>query len=315
MHDSSPPSACHNELTTDPDDAQFVRDRVNAAFSLIANAVTELEKTPLNQDVDDWHNTMFGRRYDATVSDNQNIKSRFETLLELKDYNREDQTRSRVTDVRFYCTTKRIEKVGKVYRNKDRNIDYKVGEISSRFANCYDKKQPTLMITFTVSITQYSEIQICPWFLAYARGYNRKDLESLPTRTFTAASKIVIPIAARTKYTSIDVFSLMDKTIVHELTHTDHHIPVLSDLQPHAYGQHSSLAIQTRALTHFDTGFKNAKKKVDNYLQDQKQPDPATNADNNSLFAVGTWIISKGGGPIKSDGTFGRPQSTPKAKL
>lgn len=291
---------------------------MDAAFRLIDNAVTELRKTPLDQRIDDWHNTLFGRRYDANAESSQNIRTRLEQLLVVRDYNSHDQTRPLVTDVRFYCTTKRIEKVGTVYKNKDRGIDYKEGEAKhpgGRFAHCYDTTPPTLMITFTVSITQYSEIQICPWFLSYARGYKVKDMSSLPASIFTAISKIAIPIAARTAYTLIDVFSLMDKTIVHELTHADQHIPTLRDVDPDPYGKHYFLQVRLRAVAHFDTGFKNAMKKADKYRQDRTQPDPLANADNNSLFAVGAWIIAKGGGPINRDGTFGAPQSTPKAKM
>lgn len=62
-------------------------------------------------------------------------------------------------------------------------------------------------------------------------------------------------------------------------------------------------------------GFKNAQRKAAEYALDRSKPNPFQNADSNSLFTVGAWIISHGGGPINADGTFGTPQATPKARI
>jgi hypothetical protein len=231
-----------NSLVTASDDTQFVRDRVDAAFRLIDNAVTELNKNPLDTQIDNWYNTIFGRRFDAGSGRAKNIKRRFEDLLVIRNYGSADQTSAvqAITDVRFYCTVKRIEKKGDQYRNKDRDIIYKKGELDfpgGRFANCYDLKEPTLMITMTI-LGQYSEIQICPWFLTNVRGYQFKDLSSLPSTAYHLLGKIAIPVAAKALYTPIDSFSLMDKTILHELTHTDQLMPVTVDIQPNPYGKH-----------------------------------------------------------------------------
>lgn len=220
---------------------QFVRERVDAAFRLIQNTVTELRRTPLNAQIDTWHDTIFGRRYDPAAESGQNVEKRFTRLLLLQNQTNADRTLREVIDVRFYCTVKRMEKVGGVYRNKDRNIDYKENEVKfpgGRFANCFDVKPPTMMITFTV-LTKHSEIQICPWFLSYARGYKFKDLGSLPASIYYAASKIVLPVAAKKMFTPIDSFVLMDKTIAHELMHIDQHNPIAEDLTGDPYGQYS----------------------------------------------------------------------------
>jgi hypothetical protein len=228
-------------LTLASDDTQFIRERVHAAFRIIDNTVTELNKTPINTQIDDWHNILFGRRYDGSSTSRENIKTRFEELLRLRNYNNDDQTslHQGIIDVRFYCTVKRIERKEGKYINKDRNIFYKTGELGfpgGRFANCYDLKPPTLMITFTVP-NVYSEIQICPWFLTNVRGYQFRDLPSLGSSFYHLLSKIALPGVAKTVYTPIDSFSLMDKTIVHELTHTDQLMPPTVDLQPYAYGK------------------------------------------------------------------------------
>jgi hypothetical protein len=40
------------------------------------------------------------------------------------------------------------------------------------------------------------------------------------------------------------------------------------------------------------------------------------NADSVALFAVGTWILSQPGAPpIGLDGSFTKPQATPKARI
>ncbi|KAH8693463.1 hypothetical protein GQ44DRAFT_832706 [Phaeosphaeriaceae sp. PMI808] len=280
------------------DDTQFIQDRIDAAFRLIDNTVTELNKNPINTQIDDWHNTLFGRRYDATAESHRNTKTRFEYLQRLRNRNDNDQTalHQGISDVRFYCTFKRVEKKEGKYINKDRNIVYKPTDLTSRFAHCYDLSPPTLMITFTVP-GLYSEIQICPWFLTNVRGYKLKDLASLGSSFYHLISKVVVPVVAKTVYTPIDSFALMDKTIVHELTHTDQLVQPTVDVEPKPYG------------------FKNAQNIVSAYLKDNRQPDPFHNADSSSLFAVGTWIIAKGGGPINADGTFGAPQATPKARI
>ncbi|OAK99902.1 hypothetical protein IQ06DRAFT_348414 [Phaeosphaeriaceae sp. SRC1lsM3a] len=255
----------------------------------------------------------------------KNIRTRFEGLLTLRNYNNNDDlTVGGVVDVRFYCTTKRIVKEGKRYKNKERDppVYYKPNELTSpggRFANCFDVNPPALMITFTIDASHHSEIQICPWFLFNARGYKFKDMSSLPSSIYYAISKIAIPIEAKRKYTPIDSFILTDKTIVHELTHIDQWTPIpAEDVGEHPYGQYTfGFAPQTnsRVTAHRDTGLKNAKRIADDYIRNASNPDPHKNADSNSLFALGTWIIAKGGGPINEDGTFGAPRSTPKAKL
>ena len=64
-------------------------------------------------------------------------------------------------------------------------------------------------------------------------------------------------------------------------------------------------------------GFRNAVRLVQAWLGNQNVPnDPQSNADSNALFASGTWIIvAPGGSPIGPDGSFTKPQATPKARL
>lgn len=260
------------------DDTQFVQNKIDAAFRLIANAVTELNRNPINPDVDNWFNTLFGRP--ASQLPNSKVLVRMNALAAISQHNQIDQTvpgapGQGVTDVRFYCTTKRITKLddGR-YINKNRsNLAYDPHELESRFAHCYDLTEPTLMITMRF-VNLYTEIQICPWFLRKSRGFKVTDLVDTNQPFYATLSKLVIPVAAKILYTPIDVFILMDKVIVHELMHTHQAYPLTVDLGSEPYG------------------FKNAVKLVRAWRGNPtEQNDPQRNADTNALFASGTWII------------------------
>lgn len=221
-----------------------MQNKIDAAFRLIANAATELNRNPINQDVDNWFNTLFGRP--ASQLPNSDVLKHMNALAAISQHNQNDQTipappeEGGVTDVRFYCTTKRIAKLDNGrYVNKDRgNLAYDTNELESRFAHCYDLKDPTLMITMRF-VYQYTEIQFCPWFLRKSRGFKVTDLVDVNQPFYAALSKVVIPVAARLLYTPIDVFILMDKVIVHELMHSHQAYPATVDLSSEPYGKNT----------------------------------------------------------------------------
>lgn len=212
-----------SRLTSNVADTDFVEARINAAFTLIDHAYTELNKAAINPDVDDWHNMMFGRNYAATASElRRNMKNRFNGLLLIRDKTDHDTTIPGVrTDVRFYCTLQRItkNKIGE-YVNKDTGYTFKKGEMSNRFANCYDGLSAAMMSTFTLT-GNMSQVQICPWYLRTVIEGKHRDLASLPAMIFSGVSKIYMPVKMKLSWTPIDAFRMMDNTIIHELTHTD----------------------------------------------------------------------------------------------
>jgi hypothetical protein len=226
-----------------------VKDRIDTAFRLISNAKTELERTPINTNIEALHNALFGLNWDD--SKRNNIKVRYQGLSQISQHNDNDQTVidrehrvNSIQDVRFYCTVKRIQKRGsgdKVqYMNKDRNIVYEPGALTSpggSYANCFDIiGTSTMMITLTVE-DKYSEIQICPWYLKKARGFRRRDLSDIPSSIFTSIGKVAIPALGWLVYRPIDLFVLTDKMIVHELTHTHQAKFPTIDMSPAAYGK------------------------------------------------------------------------------
>ena len=72
------------------------------------------------------------------------------------------------------------------------------------------------------------------------------DLVDMNQPFYATLSKLVIPAAAKIKYTPIDVFILMDKVIVHELMHTHQAYPATVDLGAEPYGKNTT---QTPVLT------------------------------------------------------------------
>jgi hypothetical protein len=182
---------------------------------------------------------MFGRRLGDIRKEKDNMVDRFEKLLAIKDRTSDDKTDGTRTDVRFYCTTDRIGKRKSTTRKDDNGkfkdeffnkqrldasglgLAYNPGDIESRWAHCYDKIEPTLMITMRLG-AGYSEIQICPWIF------------------LGTLSKVILPVVAKLVYAPIDVFILMDKVIVHELTHTSQAYPATKDMRPDPYGKITS---------------------------------------------------------------------------
>jgi hypothetical protein len=74
----------------------------------------------------------------------------------------------------------------------------------------------------------------------------------------------------------------------------------------------------TALLICFLEGWTNAKQLVSIWAQSghEARSDPIRNADSNALFAVGAWLmVQPGAAPIGVDGSFTKPQATPKAKI
>lgn len=90
-----------------------------------------------------------------------------------------------------------------------------------RFARCYNVNPPTLATTMTFD-GQFSEVQICPWFLGQSRHVKLSDLSNLFNQPFVAfLSRLALSAAAKVFYTPIDSFVLIDEVIAQELIHTD----------------------------------------------------------------------------------------------
>jgi hypothetical protein len=102
--------------------------------------------------------------------------------------------------------------------------------------------------------------------LRKARGFKVTHLVSMDQPFYTSLSRVVMPFAVKLLYTRVDTFALMDKTIVHELTHTFQALPSTENTKSDPYGRssllfHSHHFLPYRVATYngsFILGFKNA---------------------------------------------------------
>ncbi|KAF2111176.1 hypothetical protein BDV96DRAFT_188696 [Lophiotrema nucula] len=199
-------------------DRDFVQQGADDAFALAATAVAELTRNPINPAID----VIFQKLFGQTVANRITNKDLLEVnLMKLATISQLDGAIGQAdTDVRFYCTTKRIEKRDDgQYYNKDTDYVYPESEITSRWASCFDLIEPTLAIT-TNPDRGPSEIQICPWYLSKARGVKFRDFKSINAITWGALARVSMPLVSSFFYTPIDAFHLFDKVLLHELTHT-----------------------------------------------------------------------------------------------
>jgi hypothetical protein len=70
-------------------DTALIRQHIDDAFRLIANAVTGLEKSPINTDVENFYVTFFGRKpSEMKPNRNNDIRRKYEVMLgcELTDF-------------------------------------------------------------------------------------------------------------------------------------------------------------------------------------------------------------------------------------
>ncbi|KAF2271436.1 uncharacterized protein EI97DRAFT_437866 [Westerdykella ornata] len=278
-------------------DRDLVRTAADHAFALAANAVTELRKTPINPDIDHVVEQLFG--YTAAQRPwGPRIEQKLGNLAPISTL---DGSVDGATDVRIFCTTKRIEKRkdGRYY-NKNTESVYQEDEISNRFAHCLELTPPTAAITFNPE-GQASEIQICPWFMTQVRGFKFRDLTELRAGSLTlgALAKISLPVISSMAYTPIDMFQVFDKVILHELTHTTQagDPKPAEDMQPNPYG------------------WKNCKEWARKFVEskgDFDRPpdfkDPQNNSDSIALLCSAIELIGLGV-RVNDDGSLNPPQS------
>ncbi|KAF2422623.1 hypothetical protein EJ08DRAFT_653099 [Tothia fuscella] len=65
-----------------------------------------------------------------------------------------------------------------------------------------------------------SQVQFAPWYIAFLKRQSTKFKISKDLFNFKAtAMKLAMPVTAKTIFSPIDSVSLLDKVILHELTH------------------------------------------------------------------------------------------------
>ncbi|GME66162.1 hypothetical protein GTA08_BOTSDO07478 [Neofusicoccum parvum] len=127
------------------------------------------------------------------------------------------------TDVRIYCDMSRFDgnqrTDGKWY---DPHIEEAIDPKNTDdvdWQDCKSKLPTTFAYTHNPKGMKFSQIQICPWFLNYAKGKEYNTWEDVQKKT--KLLNFAVPILSNGwPLTPIDAISLFDKVLLHELTHT-----------------------------------------------------------------------------------------------
>ncbi|KAI9874141.1 MAG: hypothetical protein M1830_010145 [Pleopsidium flavum] len=174
-----------------------------------------------------------------------------------------------------------------------------------------DCKGSDMAVTYVPNkTTQWSTITMCPWFLNYAQKAKWPECGSFGEKFKGLSAKALDHIVTAAVLTPIDLFSLFDKVIIHEvselaavilpLTHTrsgGQTVDVRMD--PHGSGKYPNLAY----------GFKHCKTISDRrFMVDGigLEETPHYNADTFAIFASGVRLINNGGS-VDDNGKITKP--------
>ncbi|KAI9678287.1 MAG: hypothetical protein M1817_006232 [Caeruleum heppii] len=144
---------------------------------------------------------------------------------------------------------------------------------------------------------KWSTITLCPWFLSYAMKERWPSCDAWNEKIKSLSAQILDRAVTRFAYTPIDLFSLFDKVIIHELTHTrsgggarDVNMNGLTDGKK-AYGFKKCRDISGR------------ESREGEFIPETV---PHNNADTFAIFASGVRLINAGG-TIDDRGRITRP--------
>ncbi|KAI1348955.1 hypothetical protein F5Y01DRAFT_317306 [Xylaria sp. FL0043] len=174
-----------------------------------------------------------------------------------------------LNEVVIFCDTSRLEKID---RDRDHLYDNKAKQAVSSENLC------TSAFMYTQTFQRHWDlIQICPWFLQYAKAKKyrtSKDLSSWRARLAVIGLDRFI---TKIFYTPIDLMSLWDKCMLHEMMHT----------------QPGGSKIDSTGWNGY--GWKNCKALGHTFKQ--------SNADSYALFGSALYW-AKAGSPIDENGNF-----------
>ncbi|KAI0811451.1 hypothetical protein GGR55DRAFT_695077 [Xylaria sp. FL0064] len=203
-------------------DYQFVKDMVEQALNMARIAVASVNTVPLDPDASRLLQQLFnvegvvakGLIEGVFAPGPANNKGEKLGILTFQDEitGSVESIGDAPNEVVIFCDRSRLEK-----RDRDRShlYDNKVKRAVSNSNPC------TSAFMYTQTFKDHWDlIQICPWFLQYAKGKKyrtSKDISSLRARlALIGVDKLI----TRTFYTPIDLMSLWDKCMLHEMMHT-----------------------------------------------------------------------------------------------
>ncbi|KAJ5455566.1 uncharacterized protein N7458_003830 [Penicillium daleae] len=202
----------------------MVSNAVGSAFSMASDEYDVLNKLLTNQDLganqENIRNVvkwMFMKDGEEPNNARLNLlKTRLSILVKAKD--RKDNEEPDGSTIVVYCGFDRFKPTldGRWY---DEDLD-EVLEKDQAFETCKGN-EPTVAYTWnSPNKDKPPQIQICPWFINWMKSVDTHSLkDAQPKALFWRAVSTSLS-KMHTLLTPIDVDSLLDKVILHELTHT-----------------------------------------------------------------------------------------------
>ncbi|PKY00046.1 hypothetical protein P168DRAFT_285561 [Aspergillus campestris IBT 28561] len=201
----------------------MVTDAIQSAFNMASDELDAIDKALNNEDLgengENIRNVLKWMFMKDGEEPNGNrlglLRTNLRRLLrareEITDGDPDDQT------IVVYCGLDRFEERedGLWY---DKDID-DVLEKDESFGACKGA-EPTVAYVLVSPGNTPSQLQLCPWFIEWMQGINIKNVHKVDKKSvfWKILSKGLVKMKA--VLTPMDVASLLDKVILHELTHT-----------------------------------------------------------------------------------------------
>ncbi|KAH7413560.1 hypothetical protein DE146DRAFT_203 [Phaeosphaeria sp. MPI-PUGE-AT-0046c] len=205
-----------------------IRDGMAGAFDMVDSAHRRLTATPRAADTDELIGHLFAKEgQKSSEVDMWKTQSLFENI---NLYYRNELTADQEPDwknIVVFCNLDRFQKVQgriNVYRDKTSGILYSYSQQSCKGAsdwvalavtsNPMDKNIDGMV----EENRKPTQLQLCPWFIDWIKNKEYKFHRDVRR---TNIGQHVIKAAESSKYgfRQIDVFSLLDKVLLHEMTH------------------------------------------------------------------------------------------------
>ncbi|KAH7048439.1 hypothetical protein B0J12DRAFT_741170 [Macrophomina phaseolina] len=227
------------DATCKDQDAELMRDAIVQAFDMARQSLDALENRRQDVNVKRLIELLFCEEgQDPATIDMTKVMSSFTGILQMEQENPNADTEDTSDEVVIYCDLEsRIRK-----NNEGMWVETSINKVISeppghKLSECRATLDFELAFTWNPTRTTWeihdaagevvgygsrmhaAQINICPWFLEWARGARYKTWKDV--RVKTRLAKWVIPLVEKGWWlTPFDATNLLDKVMLHELTHT-----------------------------------------------------------------------------------------------
>ncbi|KAN0085416.1 hypothetical protein V8E54_001883 [Elaphomyces granulatus] len=271
---------------------KFIQGGMNGAFHMVDVTIEGLQNN--NEKVQNVTRWLFGTTNIDGLPPQQKLLQIFAGQDGIREWDAYDYTGTQFLDnqdTKIYCDLSRFQK-----RPSGGYYNTESGFAVSKKMTC---NFPDTAWSLYGARRTWSQIQVCPWFLDYAMKksgnpeYTTQISKSLWSKIGGFAFTVLDPGRP------IDLVSLFDATMIHELTHvgaggvltTDVKMPGnIPGKKTHAYGWRRCRKLATQRTN-----------------ADQSVLGPERNADSLSTLATAVYIIEYMGGVVNEDGSFSIP--------